>query len=213
MLLRTWSLAVMGVVIGRCDTSSRAISLDYVDGGDQKHRRQLAGRTAGTACYLASQFVATARSAGRDERQHRGSDTASRAARLGRSGSSFVRRILEFDSGRLVPDEGCLSPAGAARCGCDQKILSTRVVASCGGIRTGVPLHRRHCSIQSQPIPRGGSWLPAGEPAALSLSCALRCATKCDPSYDCEAPQARAGFGNGPPIRPQFAAYCCEHRR
>jgi len=202
MLPRTSILAVARVLVRRCDTSFRDISLGYVDGRDQRHDRELASGAARSTRRLASEFVATARSARCDKRQHRRSDTASRATRLGRSESRFVRRILEFDSGRLIPNEGCFSPAGAAGRTRNQKVLSTGFLAPCRRIRAGVALYHRCRCGKSQSISPGGSRVPTGEPATLSLSCALRIRGQCNSRYDREAPQARARIGHGSTMTP-----------
>jgi hypothetical protein len=86
----------------RCDCALQRLLLNHVDGQDQSDHRELVSQTAGSTCRLASGFVATTRSARWERRQHRGSDTASRATRLGRSGSNLVGTILEFYSGTLI---------------------------------------------------------------------------------------------------------------
>ena len=201
-MLPTRILAVTRVRVRRCDMSFRDISLGYVDGGDQGHDRELARGAARPTRRMAAKFTATAFSTRRVKRQYRRSNTASRATQLGRNRGAFFRRILELDSGRLIPNEGRFSPAGLAGRARNQKVLSTGLLAPCRRIRAGIArCHRCRCG-KSQSISSGGSRFPTRKPAALSLSCALRRNGQCDSSYGREALQARARVGYPSRITP-----------
>ena len=171
--------------------------LGYVNGRDQKHYRELACPGSGPACCLASQFTTATHPARCHKRQHRRSDAPPRATRLGRSRSPLLRGILEFNSGRLVPDEGGLSSAGAAGRNQNQKILQKSLFTACRRIRAGVAIDHRRCDGKSESVSSCGLRIPSSEPPAFSLSHVIRSAVRDDPSHDCEASQTRAGIRHG----------------
>ena len=171
--------------------------MGYVNGRDQKHHRELACPGSGPACCLATQFTTPTHPARRAKRQHCGSDAPPRATRLGRSRTPFLRGILEFNSGRLIPDEGSLSSAGAAGCNQNQKILQKSLFAACCRIRAGVAIDYRCCDGKSESVSSCGLRIPSSEPTALSISRALRSPVRDDLSHDCEASQTRARIRHG----------------